>query len=498
PPKRQVDPNEPAWLPNPSPRAIPRLSQSLRPTPTGNSQATVAPHTNVLTTTLQVLMPSLTPDPAIDVTSYQRTTAQELATSKRPPRNKQMLVRDYVDDSLYNPHYGYFSQHAAIYTPPEPVDLTQVHDSLEFMNLVADRYREIEQGVDADASAAANRPPAKQVWHTPTELFNPWFGQAIAKYIVTEYKLNHYPEDDLVIYELGAGNGTLMLNIMDYLQQHEPIVYARTQYRVIEISTQLSERQADNQASRNFTAIHRGIQVINRSIFDWNTVVPNPCFFIAMEVIDNFAHDLVRYDPLTEKPYQGTVLTDRHGDFTEAFEPLTDPLIQRYLRLRQQVGYQTPLLRPTAKLWHRVRQRLPFPPNLTEPEFIPTRSLQLLDTLGKYFPRHRLVLSDFYSLPEAVPGIDGPVVQTRYKHTMVPCSTYMVQPGWFDIFFPTNFELLRDIYRTVCQPYFSRGQAKVLTQRDFLERYGDVENTTTRSGENPLLEYYENNKFLLS
>ncbi|RKP33921.1 S-adenosyl-L-methionine-dependent methyltransferase [Dimargaris cristalligena] len=440
------------------------------------------------------LLPSLQADATIDTKGYRRVTARDLVAAKQPPVNTQMLVRDFIDDCLYNPQYGYFSKHATIYSPEQLTDFTALQDSLQFMNHVATKYQDLE----GQAEHPTNR-LARQVWHTPTELFNPHFGHAIAKYIVTEYKLNHYPEEDLIIYEMGAGNGTLMTNVMDYLQTHEPQVYERTRYNIIEISSQLAEVQANQQSVRSSaSAVHRGVQFVNRSIFDWDTEVPHPCFFIAMEVIDNFAHDLIRYDPLSGRAYQGTVLTDRNGDFHEAFEAVADPLIIRYLRLRQQTGYQSPLFHRRAHFWRQLRSHFPFPPNLTEPEFVPTRLLQLMDVLQRYFPRHRLVVSDFFHLPEAVPGIDGPVVQTRYKQTMVPCSTYMVQPGWFDIFFPTNFELMRDMYSQVCRPYAPYSQTKVVGQRVFLERYADLEATTTQSGENPMLDYYENNKFLLT
>ena len=82
---------------------------------------------------------------------------------------------------------------------------------------------------------------------------------------------------------------------------------------------------------------------------------------------------------------------------------------------------------------------------------------------------------------------------------MVPCSTYMVHPGWFDIFFPTNFELLKDIYQLVCRSGHAESEKiKVLQQKEFLKRYADLARTQTKSSENPMLMYYENVKFLLS
>lgn len=45
---------------------------------------------------------------------------------------------------------------------------------------------------------------------------------------MSDYKLRHYPYEDLIIYEMGAGNGTLMANILDYIKKDHPDVYERT------------------------------------------------------------------------------------------------------------------------------------------------------------------------------------------------------------------------------------------------------------------------------
>ncbi|EIE75883.1 hypothetical protein RO3G_00587 [Rhizopus delemar RA 99-880] len=355
---------------------------------------------------------------------YPRLTAYDTAKYTSPPKRARMLVRDFIDDSLYNPNYGYFSKQAVIFSPETDFDFNSMRDHLEFMNILGQLYRDMESEAD-----------------------EPWYGYAVAKYLVSEYKLNLFPHKDLIIYEMGAGNGTLMMNILDYIQQNEPAVYQRTQYNIIEISGQLAERQTLRQDTRDLKDRHKCVKIVNQSIFDWKIHVPDQCFFLGMEVIDNFAHDLIRYDLNTLTPYQALVT-----------------------------------------------------PNMTSAEFIPTKLFMLLETLKTYFPKHRLLLSDFSSLPDSVEGVDAPVVQTRYRGTMVPCSTYMVQPGWFDIFFPTNFELLRDMYLLVCRGSSAGNDksVKVLTHREFCERYGDIESTTTKSGENPMLMYYENMKMILT
>ena len=264
---------------------------------------------------------------------------------------------------------------------------------------------------------------------------------------------------------------------------------------------------------------------------------------------DNFAHDMIRYDMRTLEPYQGLVTVDENGDYSTYFTEVTDPLISSFLRLRRHLFHPPPLPRliKASATFRSIYSNLPFSRNLSAPEFIPTRMLSLLQTLRRYFPRHRLLLSDFSSLPDAIPGINAPVVQTRYQNTTVPTSTLFVQPGYFDIFFPTDFERLRDMYEHILsQPdpsamdsptprvlplsnnasslsigadFFSSyhplnrrakvegvvsasglpvGERKssVFTHAEFLETYADLSRTKLKNGENPMLEYYQNVKFL--
>jgi hypothetical protein len=392
------------------------------------------------------------------IENYLRLTAKATARLKEPPRLATMLTRDYIADSLYNPHYGYFNTHATIYSQPE-VDFDKIRDTDEFM-------RVLDQGYKKDG----------QVWHTPVEIFKPWYGYAFAKYILA----NHDASDDLILYEIGAGNQTLMNNVLDYISHHAPQVYARTRYNIVEISRKLSQKRVETHSSK--------VRVINQSILEWTELITSPCFFLATEVLDNLSHDVVRYDYSTGEPYQGVVMINEDGDYSEAFEPLSDALIERYLTVRNKT-FTSPLLK---NMWMKqLRAKLPFAPNLTTREFVPTECFRLFEKLRDLFPRHKLVISDFDYLPEAVEGVIGPVVQTRHERRMVSCSTYLVQPGYFDIFFPTDFGQLNGMYLDMC----GRG-GQVMKQTEFLKRWGG--GTVTRSGEDPSLEMYKNVSFFLS
>ena len=101
------------------------------------------------------------PDP--EHVAYARVTSNDLERHTKPPTRVKMLVRDFIEDSLYNPHYGYFPQQATIFTSAgDPINFSVMRDSVEFQNEVARRYS--VYGTD-------NEGPGRQIWHTPTELF---------------------------------------------------------------------------------------------------------------------------------------------------------------------------------------------------------------------------------------------------------------------------------------------------------------------------------------
>jgi hypothetical protein len=270
----------------------------------------------------------------------------------------------------------------------------------------------------------------RQLWHTPTELFRPFYGESMARYMVTNYKLSLYPYYDLLIYEMGAGNGTLMLNILDYIRDQHPDVYDRTKFKVIEISSSLASLQAQQLMRSAFSRGHVDkVEIINRSIFDWDTYVASPCFFLGLEVFDNFAHDAIRYDPSTEQPLQCKVFVDGQGEMYEVYERDVDPVALRYLKVRE-LAAKSPYKHPlgSSQLLRRLRQSLPGAANLSIPEYIPTRLMQFFDILHNYFPAHRILSSDFHKLPEAITGINAPVVQTRYQRRTIAVSTPLVRP----------------------------------------------------------------------
>lgn len=99
-----------------------------------------------------------------DHVKLKQVTANDLESYKEPPRNVKMLVRDYIEDALYNPNYGYFPKQATIFTGLENTTLnfSEMRDSNEFQEIVAKKYEDFRDGAVG---------PGLQVFHTPTELF---------------------------------------------------------------------------------------------------------------------------------------------------------------------------------------------------------------------------------------------------------------------------------------------------------------------------------------
>ncbi|CAI5976861.1 unnamed protein product, partial [Closterium sp. NIES-64] len=134
-------------------------------------------------------------------------------------------VRDFIHTSLYHPTDGYFTSNAAaVGSIPHPISFRQLAGRREWMALQQSLY------ASADTS-----------WFTPSELFQPWYGYAVADFILS----SHSPTKPLKMYEVGGGGGTLARNILDRLKAKAPAVYRHCRYTSVEISPALARRQRE-------------------------------------------------------------------------------------------------------------------------------------------------------------------------------------------------------------------------------------------------------------
>ncbi|KAH3671370.1 hypothetical protein WICMUC_004667 [Wickerhamomyces mucosus] len=428
--------------------------------------------------------------------SFPLTNFKQLSKSKSniPPKNVKMLTRDFIDDSLYNPQYGYFNKNAEIFSLGESFDYNNINDIDEFIRIWSTKYEKY----------STKSKDNLQLWHTPSELFQPFYGEALARYILVNYKLNLYPYDDLVIYEIGGGNGTLMKNILQYIARNEPKIYKRTKYKIIEISKPLSMKQRFKHLM--IKDLEHRVEIVNKSFLDWDERQNEHCFVIGMEVLDNLSHDVLKYDLFTGEPYQGYVVIDENGDFHQFWDPELNAETKTYLELTKDIGvnheyvnYLTNALYPLNK-FNLLKQKFnnvfsPFQNDLTNAMFIPTNLIKIFKILKEKFPNHQLLISDFNKLPKSINRTDynHPIVQIFLNDKFVTSSTYLAKQGEFDIIFPTDFEIIQQLYTRITGKLIS-----VSSHEKFMNDWSDVEGTCLANGENPLLSLYSNASFLHS
>lgn len=90
---------------------------------------------------------------------------------------------------------------------------------------------------------------------------------------------------------MGGGTGTAALTILDHIRDAAPDVYATCRYVSVEVSARLADRQRrrlwDGGHAERFTVEERDASA------PWPRARAEPCFVMALEVLDNLPHDRV-------------------------------------------------------------------------------------------------------------------------------------------------------------------------------------------------------------
>jgi SAM-dependent MidA family methyltransferase len=195
-----------------------------------------------------------------------RSTAESARLLRKLPRKTRLCTRDFIHNSLYNPHYGYFSKNVKVFSPDSPFQFEKLENSDAFMMELGRLYALNEKESDI------------QIWHTPSEIFQPFYGRAIGNYILQQFMSDKRGANELVIYEVGAGNGTLMKDVLDFIKEANPSIYKRTEYNIVEISSALIDIQSSKIQDHP-------VRIISQSILEFEKIESRPCFFLAMEVL---------------------------------------------------------------------------------------------------------------------------------------------------------------------------------------------------------------------
>lgn len=90
--------------------------------------------------------------------AYPLKTSKDTESLTKPPINTKMLVRDFIDDSLFNPSYGFYSKPTA--SPYADIEeMEQEEDHIQYMSRLAKSRGRI------------NHHNIQQLRYTLTELF---------------------------------------------------------------------------------------------------------------------------------------------------------------------------------------------------------------------------------------------------------------------------------------------------------------------------------------
>lgn len=311
-------------------------------------------------------------------------------------------------------------------------------------------------------------------------------------------------------------------DILGWLRDHRPDIHSTCSYTCVEISPTLAklqhQRVAEEAGHGERFDVRRGDAA---DVASWHGIPREiPCFVVAMEVLDNLPHDrvwregaggdwhetLVRSTPIIE-PATGWKSSShaQHAqqgsqeistlELEELISPVRDPLIAQCLdawnTTNASKGDTTNGISGT--MLRMLRSAMGAA--VGESAFLPTGAVNLFHALHAALPNHRFIAADFDHLPETV--IDGwgaPLVATTRDGTTIDHGTYLVQPGIADIFFPSDFELLRMLY-TQC----TGRKAVHMKSQIFFEKWGaEKEERKCRDGYDPLIQDYSNTAFLLS
>ncbi|MCO5597832.1 hypothetical protein L7F22_051916 [Adiantum nelumboides] len=435
----------------------------------------------------------------------RRLVSTVSASSISPSDGTPILVRDFIRNALYHPTHGYFSVNAgAVGILPEPMSFSSFKGRRQYMQRLNSLYRQ------NDIS-----------WFTPVELF-----KRKGLHCFDSRKCITDKGSSLQIYEIGGGTGTCAKNILDYMKTEASLVYDNMRYVSVEISETLAKSQLKTVYSDK---THKARYSVERRDAcrqsGWaGEVDESPCFVILLEhvssnqvsvqecqllrhvkVLDNQPHDLIYKKNFSCSWLETSIMKmPENGSLVEVHKPVEDPLVQRCINIMEsQIPSLPSWLSSMKNLFQKVCP-------ISRKAWIPTASLQLLEGLYSMRPNLALIVSDFSVLPDVqVQGERAPLVASKKDGVTKDHSSYLDVKGDADIFFPTDFQLLRKLDRhsyLLAQAraaphgtvYKTPRQSFIVPVSKFMRQYADISKTETKDGFNPLLDDYSNMQFFLT
>ena len=127
------------------------------------------------------------------------------------------MVRDFIRASLYDPASGYFaSRPASVGTLPSPLDFRSMRGLGEYQKSLAGHYARLGCA-----------------WLTPSELFQPMYGAALAAYVLKAAEEDGSLQGGLRVIEVGPGTGTAARDFMLHVRGAAPGVFGSMTYTLV-------------------------------------------------------------------------------------------------------------------------------------------------------------------------------------------------------------------------------------------------------------------------
>ena len=196
----------------------------------------------------------------------------------RQSPKSQLTFADYMDVVLYDPQYGYYSSGA--------VEIGSKGDFFTAVSLGKD------------------------------------FGELLAIQLFQMWQSLHCP-NNFSLVEMGAGNGDLAKDIINYLQEHHSDFISVLNYIIIEKSPSLRDIQQQKLADFNN---------INLTWKSWDEIPDNKlvgCCF-SNELVDAFpVHQIV----INNQYLQEVFVIEQEGQITEYYDEISTDKLQQYFDL---------------------------------------------------------------------------------------------------------------------------------------------------------------------
>lgn len=401
-------------------------------------------------------------------------------------KNKELLC-EYIRAALYDEQLGYF-------TNPQNIQLGQLAAPIKFSNLLG--Y--------SDYTEQLNINYPKHKFLTPSEIFRPFYGMTMARYVRSQQQKHNL--DKIRVVEIGSGMGGQADSFLMYFKNYEPELYPDIEYTLLEISPTLMKKSKTLLYSNHRDKCGRGdIKFVNQDAFTFNEKMGKDVFFMMFEILDNLPHDMVQFSSKLDNIQEAWITSgeDRKEKHL-LYQDLSDPYIVKCFEIWKELYIKNGALKlkdaETPKsFFQKFFERINTVKSSGYNVCLPTGFYKLVEHINKNFENPRFLLTDFSSLPGSTRFIKNklchnyPILSTKLERSEDHKDYESFEEADFgkcDIFFETDFD-----YAKVMLEKFG-GEYTVSKPKEFIERNARQKWAETRSGYNPMMEDFLNTRFL--